>query len=180
MSGMAKLADDIAYGIPGRTHLNAGYSRDENSPCYLSPDAQALRFVGHPAHLATMKALGNTCKLLVVHGVSDKSCPFEDAQEMVENMMATGLDVEPHFITEENADGKVFASTGHALGDRTQIVFALADRYLKPDSPEAAKRNGPSDFQLQDAKVRYATPHGAFFISYKAGLPVGAFIQDAP
>ncbi|HOZ47620.1 MAG TPA: hypothetical protein PK468_13505, partial [Candidatus Hydrogenedentes bacterium] len=39
MCGMAKLADDIAYGIPGRTRLNAGYSRDAASAAYLAPDA---------------------------------------------------------------------------------------------------------------------------------------------
>lgn len=173
--GMAKLADDLAFGIPGRTKLDARYSPDPENPCHLNPDAQALRFVGHPDHLARMKALGNSARVIVVHGVDDASCPFEDAREMVENMRAAGIDVEPHFVTPDKVDGKVFTTTGHALGDRTQIVFQVADKYLLPDSPDAAVRAAKSDFELRDAHVRYDTPTGTYVISYESGYPVGRF-----
>ena len=173
--GMAKLADDIAYGIPGRTTLNAGYSRDKDSPFHLTPDAQGLRFVGHPEHVKVMKQLGNTCRMLVVHGVDDASCPFEDAREMVVNMQHAGLKVEPHFIREADLDGKVFTSTGHPLGDRTLRVFKFGDRYLRADSPYLAVRQGPTDFQRRDTAVRYRTTSGTWVISYENGYPVGEF-----
>jgi predicted esterase len=175
ISGMAKLSDDIAFGIPGRTCLNGGYSPDPESPAYLNPDNQAIRSPGHPEHVATMKALGNTAKLLVVHGTADEYCPAEDAQEMVKNMQAAGLDVEPHFITEADIDGKVFTGNRHNLGDRTLRVFQFADKYLTPDSPDALVKEGPTDFECKDAKVRYETPNGAYVISYESGFPVGRF-----
>jgi hypothetical protein len=173
--GMAKLADDIAFGIPGRTRLNARYSPNPESPCYLNSDTQALRFVGHPDHLAAMKTLGNSTKVIVVHGVDDASCPFDDAREMVENMREAGIDVDAHFITSDKVDGEVFTTTGHPLGNRTRIVFQVADRYLLPDSPDAAVRETESDFELGDSEVRYDTPTGTYVISYESGYPVGRF-----
>ena len=175
MCGMAKLSDDIAFYLPGGSKLNARYNRDPESPRYLNADAQALRFPGHPGHVSTMKALGNTAKLIVVHGVSDESCPVEDAREMVRNMQGAGLDVEPYFIADADVDGKVLKTTGHALGDRTAIVHRFADRYLKPDSPEKFHREGTTDFEQRDEKVRYETPNGAYVISYVAGYPIGRF-----
>ena len=175
ISGMAKLSDDIAFGIPGRTCLNAGYSPDSESPAYLNPDIQAIRFPGHPDHVATMKALGNTAKLIVVHGTADEFCPAEDAREMVANMQAAALDVEPHFITDADVDGKVFTSNRHSLGDRTLRVFQFADRYLMPDSPDALVNDGPTDFECKDDMVRYETPNGTYVISYESGYPVGRF-----
>ena len=179
-SGMAKLSDDIAFHLPGGSTLNARYSSDPDSDRYLTKDDQALRFVGHPDHVKTMKALGNTAKLIVVHGVTDASCPVEDAREMAANMQAAGLDVEPHFITQDQVDGKVIKSTAHALGDRTLILFKYADKYLLADSPDAQVREGPSDFELRDDKVRYQTPNGCFVISYEHGFPVGRFEGTAP
>lgn len=175
MCGMARLTDDIAFNLQGGSDLNARYSRDTKSPNYLNPDAQQLRFVGHPEHLKVMKQLQTACKIIVVHGAEDRTCPIEDAREMVGNMKAAGLDVEAHFITKEHLDGKAFTSTGHALGNRTQIVFRVADKYLLPDSPDALMRKGPTDFERRDAEVRYGTPGGAFVISYEKGLPVGVF-----
>jgi predicted esterase len=175
LCGMAKLSDDIAFNLPGGSDLDARYSRDPASPFYLSPDAQALRFVGHLEHLATMKRLGNTCKIVVVHGTEDRTCPTDDAREMVANVRTAGLDVDAHFIAREHLDGKAFTSTGHGLGNRTEIVFKVADRYLLLDSPEARVRRGRSDFACRDARVAYATPHGRYVISYETGVPVGRF-----
>jgi len=184
MCGMAKLSDDIAYHLPGGSRLDARYRTDPASDRYLSPDDQALRFVGHPAHVQTMKALGNTAKLIVVHGVDDASCPVADAREMVANMQAAGLDVEPHFITPGDVDGKVIKSSGHSLGDRTRIVFKYADQYLLPDSPRRLIRPTPADFQMRDDRVRYDTPNDAFVIDYGQGFPASRFerppLTDAP
>jgi len=176
--GMAKLSDDIAFGLPNGTRLNAGYSRDPQSDRYLTKDAQALRFVGHPGHLATMRQLGNTAKLIVVHGATDDICPVADAREMVADMQAAGFDVEPHFITQADLDGKALKSTGHPLGDRTLIVFRFADKYLLPDSPDALRREGPADFERKDSEVRYSTANGVYVIDYVSGCPVGRFEQE--
>ncbi|NLY01930.1 MAG: DUF2920 family protein [Rhodopirellula sp.] len=174
MCGMAKLNDDFAYGLPGGTHINAGYSRDPSSANYLSPDDQEIRFVGHRRHVEVMKRLGNVCKILVIHGVTDASCPVGDAQEMAANFQRAGLDVEPHFVTDVDLDGNALKTTGHALGDRTQIVFRFGDPYLLPDGPQALQRKGPSDFERRD-EVRYPTANGQFVICYTAGYPVARF-----
>jgi predicted esterase len=172
--GMAKLSDDIAFNHQGGTRLNARYSPDPGSPRYLSKGAQLLRSPSHPAHLKAMKALGYVTKLLVVHGAEDDACPVEDAREMVANMKAAGIDVEPHWITEDLIDGKIFTNTGHGLGDPSLIVFHFGDKYFLPDSPDAVRRTGPTDFERGE-DIRYETPDGAYVISYAAGSPVGRF-----
>jgi len=175
MCGMKKLSDDIAFNLPGGTGLNARWSRDRDSTNYLGADQQEIRFVGHPSHLRQMKKLGTTSKIFVVHGTNDTTCPFEDAREMVTNMKSAKLDVTPHFIADDDLDGKVFTSTGHALGNRTEIVFRVAGDYLRPDDGGSVRRNEPNDFQRADQKVRYATTNGEFIISYENGFPVGRF-----
>ena len=174
MCGMKKLSHDIAFNLPGGSGLDARWSRDPASANYLSCDHQELRFVGHPAHLQTAKRLGASSKVIVVHGVDDSTCPYPHAVEFVANMKAAKLDVEPRFITKDDLDGTVFVSTGHALGNRTEIVFRVAGRYLQPDSPELMRRETPSDFERRD-EVRYSTSGGQFVISYEDGFPVGRF-----
>lgn len=174
-SGMARLTDDIAFGLDGGSRLNAGYHRDPGHPHHLTKDAQLLRFVGYPPHLKTMRKLGNRCKVIISHGSADHVCPIEDAREMAANMKQAGFDVEAHFITKKDLDGKVFKNTGHGVGDRTRIVDTFAGKYLRPDSDAALVRPYPCDFELRDEKVRYAGPNGVYVISYKAGYPVGRF-----
>ncbi|HPO14618.1 MAG TPA: DUF2920 family protein [Candidatus Hydrogenedentes bacterium] len=180
LSGMAKLANDIAFGVGGRTRLNAGYRQDPNSKRYLTPDNQMIRFVGCPDHAATMKRLGNTAKIIVVHGLQDDACPAEDAQEMVTNLQNAGLDVQPHFIGKEDVDGNVIKDCKHSLGDRTLILQKFADEYLLPDSPTAARIKHTTDFASRDDAVRYNTPNGAFVVSYTAGCPFGRFEPNPP
>jgi len=171
MCGRARLIDDIAYGLPGGSKLNAGYSQDPNQKTFLTPDAQTIRFVGYPKHVRQMHKLGNRCKLITVHGTTDSYNPIKNKREMVAEMKATGLDVEPYFLTEDLLDGVAFKTTGHALGDRTQIVFKVADRYLLLESPEKLLRQGKTDFELRDELVRYETPGGQYIVSYKKGAP---------
>lgn len=175
LSGMVKLSDDMAFNLPGGSTLNAGYSRDPKSSGFLSADAARLRFVGDPEHLQSMQKLGGGCKVVVVHGVDDTSCPVEETREMVRNMQAAGIDVEPHFIDKSKIDGKLFTDAGHKLGNRTQILQHMADEYLLPKSPRAVRRKGKSDFELRDELVRYRTANGEFVISYHEGFPVGRF-----
>ena len=126
-----------------------------------------------------MRRLGNACRVLIVHGRDDTTCPFADAQELVRGIEQSRLPVEPHFIGRDQVDGRVITSSGHALGDRTQIVFRVADRYLRPDAPTALVRRGPADFDRRDAAVRYRTSRGRYVISYEQGYPVGRF-EPAP
>jgi len=175
ISGMAKISDDIAFGLPGGTRLDAGWSRDPAKPNYLSPDQQAIRCPGELGHLKTMKALGNQSKVIVIHGVDDAACPVADAREMVANMRAAGLDVEPHFVTKADTNGKPFKNTGHSLADRTTVALHFGDEFIKTDSPKLKVRRGECDFKSRDEKVRYETPNGRFVISYAKGYPVGRF-----
>ena len=177
MCGMAKLNDDIAYGLEGGSYLNANYSRDTGSPRYLAPRMQELRFVGHPEHLKTMQALGHTATVVVVHGETDEVCPTADKREMVANMGHAGLRVDAHFIGDQHLDGEAFRSTGHSLGNRTLILQRVADPYLLPDSADRCERIGPSDFERRET-VRYATPEGSVEIDFAAGYPVGRSIPS--
>lgn len=176
MCGMSRLTDDMAFNLPGGTGLNARYSQDPKSPFFLTPDQQQIRFVGDPTHLQVMKKLGNSSRVIVVHGVEDTACPVADARELVTNMEAAKLTVEPWFITPDQVDGTAFLSPGHSLGNRTLIVFKVADQYLLPASPKAVVRTGPSDFERREDIV-YPTVNGKFVISYAEGYPVGRFVK---
>ncbi|MES2788202.1 MAG: hypothetical protein V4719_01180, partial [Planctomycetota bacterium] len=78
------------------------------------------------------------------------------------------------FITPAEVDGTAILSPSHSLGNRTLIVFKVADQYLLPDGPKAAVRAGASDFERREDIV-YPTPNGKFVISYAEGYPVGRF-----
>ncbi len=174
LCGMPKLTDIVAYNLPGSGGLDARYSKDSSSPNYLSADAQEIRFAGHPEHLRLMKSWGTSSKVIVVHGVDDKLF-LNEVKELVENMKSAGLDVQPHFITADQVDGKVFTTTGHALGNRTLIVQQVADKYLLPTSKDALHRATPTDFERRDQIIRYPTANGVWVISYATGYPVGRF-----
>ncbi|NDD37091.1 MAG: alpha/beta fold hydrolase [Verrucomicrobia bacterium] len=132
---------------------------------------------GYPAHLAEMKRLGTTAKVFSVHGLDDKTC-LADGQEMVANMLRAGLDITPVWVSKEMVDGKIFSTTGHALGNRTLIPGHVAGRFIRADSPDALDRKTPTDFERRE-DIRYSTTDGAFVISYAQGFPVGRF-EPAP
>lgn len=178
MCGMKKLSDALAYNLPAAGGLNGRWTRDPANSNFLSPGAQEIRFVGHPAHLSEMKRLGTTAKIVTVHGVEDKTC-LADGEEMVANMKNAGLDVVPVWVTKDMVDGKVFTTTGHALGNRTLIPGRVAGKWLRADSPDALERKTPTDFERRD-EVRYATSDGTFIISYAYGYPVGRFEASSP
>lgn len=172
MCGMKKLSHDIAFGLPGGSDLNARWSRDPLSRYYLSIDEQELRFVGHPPHLEKMKALGNDCRIVIVHGTQDATCPFADAVELVAHLKSAGMPVEPQYIGKEQLDGVIFTSAGHALGNRTKIAPLMIKTYFPQTTNVPSQK---TDFDFADELVRYETTNGTFFISYTAGYPVGRF-----
>lgn len=179
MCGMKKLSDDIAFHLPGGSDLNARYHRDPAHANYLSPDHQELRLLAHRGHLTMAKRLGAKTKVVVVHGREDATCPFADAEELVAAMQLAGLDVEPHFVRRDQLDGVAFKSAGHALGDRTEIVFKVAGEYLSDGGPKALERAGPSDFERRET-VRFETATGQFAIDYSQGFPRGRFEPRRP
>jgi hypothetical protein len=174
MCGMKKLSDDIAFHLPGGSGLNARWHRDSTHRNYLSPDDQEIRFVAHPDHLSTRISLKTKTKIFVVHGVDDHTCQFENAEELVKNMKTAGLDVHPYFVDKSKVDGKVFTSTGHGLGNRTEIVFQVAGDFLLPNKATSLQGAGPTDFDHRE-DVRYKTTNGTFVISYAQGYPVASF-----
>jgi dienelactone hydrolase len=178
MCGMKKLSDALAYKLAGSGGLDARWSRDPASPLYLSPGAQEIRFVGHPVHLAEMKRLGTSAKIVTVHGVDDLTC-LADGREMVANMERAKLDVVPVWVTKELVDGKIFANTGHSMGNRTMIPGHVAGKWLTADGPESLSRKTATDFERRE-DIRYATTDGAYIISYADGFPVGRFEPAVP
>jgi hypothetical protein len=70
-----------------------------------------------------------------------------------------------------------FTSTGHALGNRTEIVFQVAGKYLRADSPDVIRSAGPTDFERQ-SQIRYVTTNGYFAVSFKEAYPVSRFVPD--
>jgi len=174
MCGPKKLSDDIAFNEPGGSSLNARYSRDPKDPFYLSSDAQELRFLGNPQHLAIMEKLGCTAKIITVHGVEDATCLFTDAREFAENMKASGIDFTFIPVGPEMLDGKIFSTAGHPLGNRTLIVGEVAGKFLDPKSPDTIRRDGLTDFERME-DVCYPTTNGSWIISYSKGYPEGRF-----
>lgn len=172
LCGMKKLDDDVAFNLPGGSSLDARYVQDPKHPWFLSKDAQELRFLGNPDHLAAMKQYGCDAKIFTVHGEEDTTC--RDADEFAANMKTSGLDFTYVRVTKEMLNGKVFTSAGHALGNRTLIVGRVAGKYLDPRSPEAIRRRGATDFERKKV-IRYATTNGAWTIDYAKGYPVGKF-----
>lgn len=176
LCGMAKLSDDIAFDLPGGSRLDAGYSQDPASPRYLPPHAQELRFLGHPGHLRAMQQLGCATHTILVHGADDDVCPVADKQELAEHMREAGLDVETHFITAADLDGKALTSSGHPLGDRTEIVCKFAADLLRPDAAAKCVRSAPNDFECRDEKTVYEVTGGKYIVSYMEGWPVLRFV----
>lgn len=176
--GMKKLSADVAFNLPGGSELNARWSRNPKSAAWLSSDAQDLRYLAHPEHLRLMRELGNQAKVVVVHGVDDTTCPFREAEELVEAMRKAKLAIEPHYIDQARVEGRVFTGTGHALGDRTQIVVQVAELYPTAAGEKSIRREGHTDFEHGDERVRYRTSAGEFVISYREGFPIGRFDPD--
>ena len=179
MCGMKKLSDDIAFNIPGGSGLDARFRREPDHPYFLSRDHQELRWLGNPDHLALMVDYHSPTRIVSVHGAEDQTCPFPDALEFAANAKAAGLAIEPHFVKAEDLDGAVFTSTGHGLGNRTEIVFKVAGKWLDPTQPTALRRPSATDFDLRK-EIHYPTSGGRFVISYQNGYPEGRFEAAAP
>lgn len=183
ISGMARLNDDIAYGLPGGSELNAGYSQDRSSKAYLTHDAKELRDVGNIDHLNDMYVFGNRAKIIIVHGASDDVCPCLDTVRLAKDLEESMLDSTLDLISKRDVDGEIITGTGHALGDRTKILFKFGDRYLKPGSRWMRVLKGETDFERHEPpeypSVAYDTQNGSYTISYgEDGMPIGEFVSN--
>jgi predicted esterase len=174
ISGMASLTDDIAYNLPGGSSLNARFSKEENDANYLYPDAQELRDLGNEEQLKQIKKQKPSAKIVVIHGEGDNACLCDDKKRVVAAMEKSGLEVEAHFISKKDVDGKLILDSGHSLGDRTQLLMKYADKYLLPDSKEMRQTHGKSEFEKR-GEVKYRTSGGAYLVDYTNGYPEGAF-----
>lgn len=179
LSGMASLSDDVAFNLPGGSSLNARYSKDPASPAYLSPDMQEIRDLGNPTHLALQAKRENRCKIVVIHGDEDTVCLTSDKRRVVEAMRAVGLDVEPHFLTREQIDGKMVVDAGHAIGNRTALLMHYASDYLSPKSEKMCRLAKPGDFKRR-GEVVYPTSGGAHTISFAGEVPTLSFRPAKP
>ncbi|MHB8995827.1 MAG: alpha/beta hydrolase family protein [Armatimonadota bacterium] len=170
--GMPGLIDQIAFGENGST-INAGYSRDPSSPSYLSEDMREIRDFGHPQHCRLLHEANPSLQIVIVHGVDDASCPVLPKILQYHNMLAAGLDVDAHFLTEFDVDGQAVTTTGHPVGDREQVVIKYAAVYMKEDGRLAKSTTAPSDFTRGGA-FEYPTTTGRYVITFD-GPPRIAF-----
>ena len=174
LSGMPSLSDDVAYFLPGGSSLNARYSKDPASPAYLTPDMQEIRDLGNPAHLALQAKSENRCKIVVIHGDDDDVCLASDKHRVVDAMRAAGLDVDPHFITKADVDGKMILNSGHSIGERTGLLMHFAGKYLSPKSEQMCRLKKPGDF-VRKGEIVYPTSGGVHTVSYAGDVPALTF-----
>jgi predicted esterase len=178
LSGMASLTDDIAYNLPGGSGPKARYSRDPASAAWLSPDMQEIRDLGHPAHLALQARHENRTKIVVIHGQDDHSCLASDKRRVVDAMQSVGLDVDPHFITQADVDGKIILNSGHQIGERTALLEHFAGKYLSLNSGHLRRLTKPNDFERRSV-ISYPTRTGEHTISFAGDVPVLTFLTPA-
>lgn len=173
--GMPGLLDSIAFGTGEGTSLNAGYSKDPASPSYLSADMREIRDFGNYEHCKLLHAANPNVKIVIVHGLKDASCPVTPKIGQFAQMVRAGLDVDGRFLNEIDVDGTAVTTTGHAVGDREQVVVKYADEYLKENGKFARATAGPSDF-TRGGTFEYPTSNGKYVISF-AGPPTIEFVK---
>lgn len=170
LSGMASLTDDIAFGLPGGSSLNARYSRDPASPSFLSPGMRELRDPGNPSHLVLPKAPRNVATIVSVHGRDDAACLWADKDRVITAMRRAKWDATLHSIAKQDVDGGTIRDSGHGIGDRTELVETFAGRYLTPGSPDLRRLDGPTDFERRSV-LRFPTSDGVVVVSFADGSP---------
>ncbi len=172
--GMPGLTDGFAYGTGEGTHINAGYSRDPQSPYYLTSDMRRIRDFGDPEHCRLLAEANPGLKIVIVHGVDDASCPVVAKMEQFARMTAAGMDVDGRFLTEIDVDGYAVKTTAHPVGARDRVVMRYADDYMLPEGRLAKRTLQDNDFQCGDV-FEYPSDHGRFAIDF-SGYPTIAFV----
>ena len=163
LCGMPGLTNDIAFGIG---QLNAGYSRDPQSPYYLTPAMQEIRNPGCPAHLKLQKKWNPNNQVVIVHGLDDKSCNPADKMVIASEMVRAGFRPDTHFLTLNDVDGKIIKNTGHSIGNRPEIIAKFGGAYIAENGKFPALLAQPSDLDTAD-EVTYPVTGGKYIISFK-------------
>ncbi len=163
LCGMPGLTDDIAFGIGV---LNAGYSKDPQSPKYLTKAMQEIRDPGNTDHLKLQKKWQPANKVVIVHGLDDKSCNPADKMVIAANMVRTGFRPDTHFLTENDVDGKIVQNTRHAIGNRPEVISKFGGEYIS-ESGKYPALNTKNDFDSKH-EIVYPVTGGKYIISYKA------------
>jgi poly(3-hydroxybutyrate) depolymerase len=171
--GMPGLTDDIAFG---KGRLNAGYSRDPNSPKYLTAAMQEIRNPGNPVHLEIMKKFNPHNKVVIVHGQDDRSCSVVDKIGIFKNMVQAGFRPSGYFLAPSDVDGKVITNTGHGVGDRLQVIVRYAGPFLEEKSAFSAAAGHVDDFE-KAVKVEFPCTGGKYVMDF-SGLPTLTWQKD--
>ena len=174
LCGMPGLTDEIAYGECLR--LDAGYSRDPESPFYLAKHMQEIRDFGNPEHLALQYKCNPDNQVVIVHGVDDDYCSCPDKVNIFANMLRAGFKPEGYFITPGMVDGIVVMNTGHAIGDRAYIIAKYGQRFIQ-EKGEFVKLVECDDFDRKSV-IEYPVTGGVYRIDFAQGAPSLSFVQD--
>ena len=162
LCGMPGLTNNIAFGIGA---LNAGYSRDPRSPKYLTAAMQEIRDPGNPAHLSLQKKWQPANKAVIVHGLDDKSCDPADKMVIAANMVRAGFRPDTHFLTANDVDGSIVKNTGHAIGNRPEVISKFGREYIAENGKYPAL-NTRNDFTSKH-EIVYPVTGGKYIISFK-------------
>ncbi len=175
--GMPGLTDGIAYGTGEYgSHLNAGYSKDPESPAYLTKDMQQIRDPGRPEHLKLQYEANPTNKVIICHGLDDRSCPAVHKISIFRDMVDAGFHPDGHFFTPWHVDGIAVKSTEHPVGDRQKVVEKFADVYMLEDGKFALQVPGPTDFERGE-EVVFPTDNGRYIVDF-SGAPTVRFEEE--
>ncbi len=163
LCGMPGLTNDIAFGFG---NLNAGYSKDPASPKYLTPAMQEIRDPGNPAHLLIQKKANSGNQVVIVHGLDDTSCNPADKMLIASNMVRAGFRPATHFLTKADVDGTIITTTGHAIGNRPEVIAKFGGTYIGEKGPFVKLIPGKSDLDA-GSDVVYPVTGGRYVISFK-------------
>jgi hypothetical protein len=75
------------------------------------------------------------------------------------------MGVEAHFLSESDVDGVSVTAPDHGIGPMQLATDRFAGMYIRPESPLARRRSGPTDFDLR-SDVVYPVEGGRYVISY--------------
>ena len=170
LCGMPGLTNEIAFG-GGR--LNAGYSMNTKSPKYLTPAMQEIRDPGLPAHLLIQKAANPGNQVVIVHGLDDGHCNPADKMSIAANMVRAGFRPATHFLTKADVDGSIVTNTGHAIGNRPEVISKFGGAYIAESGPFVKLIPKQSDLDA-GREVVYPVTGGRYVISFK-GAPTIRF-----
>ena len=170
LCGMPGLTNDIAFGV-GK--LNAGYSKDPSSPKYLTPAMQEIRDPGHPGHLRIQREANPDNQVVIVHGLDDTSCNPADKMLVAASMVRAGFRPDTHFLTQADVDGKIVTTTGHAIGDRPEIIAKFGGPYIAEKGAFVKLNPGQSDLD-SNREVVFPVTGGRYVVSFR-GAPTIRF-----